>query len=41
MPPAVREADDAVAPLLFVYIVGVVGWLLAVLAWVFWFRGYA
>jgi len=38
---AIREPDEAVAPLVFLYIFGVIGWLAAVLAWVFWFRGYA
>lgn len=36
-----READAAAAPFVFVYIAGVVAYALAVLAWVFWFRGYA
>jgi hypothetical protein len=37
----VRERDEAAAPWVFLYIFGVIGWLAAVLAWVFWFRGYA
>ena len=37
----VREADDRVAPLVFVYMAGAVAWLFAVLAWVYYFRGYA
>ena len=40
IPPPV-EPDEAVAPLVGLYIFGVVGWLAAVLLWVFWFRGYA
>lgn len=41
MTPAPREADDRLAPLAFVYTAGVVAALAAILAWVFWFRGYA
>jgi hypothetical protein len=37
----VTELDESVAPLVFVYIVGVIAWLAAVIAWVFYFRGYA
>lgn len=37
----VTEPDEAAAPLVFVYIVGVIAWLAAVTAWVFYFRGYA
>ena len=37
----VTEPDEAAAPLMFLYLGGVVFWLFAVLAWVFWFRGYA
>jgi len=37
----VREPDELLAPLVFVYIAGVVAFLAASLAWVFWFRGYA
>lgn len=37
----VREADDAVAPFVFVYIFGVLAWIAAMLYWVFWYRGYA
>ncbi|MBN9122876.1 MAG: hypothetical protein J0I06_27685 [Planctomycetes bacterium] len=37
----VPEPDEKVAPLVFVYLSGVVTWLFAVIAWVFWFRGYA
>ena len=37
----VREPDEAAAPFVFVYIFAVVAALAAVLAWVFWFRGYA
>ncbi len=37
----VKEPDEIVAPLVFVYIGGVLVWLFAVLAWVFHFRGYA
>jgi hypothetical protein len=37
----VTEADEIAAPFVFVYILFVIGWLAAVLAWVFWFRGYA
>lgn len=37
----IREPDEAAAPFVFAYIFAVVGWLTAVLVWVFWFRGYA
>jgi hypothetical protein len=37
----VKEPDETLAPLAFVYIAGAIAWLGAVLAWVFWFRGYA
>jgi hypothetical protein len=37
----VLEPDELVAPLVFVYIFGVIAWLAAVIAWVFYFRGYA
>lgn len=37
----VREADDTVAPFVFAYIFGIVAVIVAVLAWVFWYRGYA
>lgn len=37
----VREPDEAVAPLVFLYLGGVVTWLFTVIALVFWFRGYA
>jgi len=37
----VKEADEKSAPLVFAYIFGVIAWLGAVMAWVFWFRGYA
>jgi len=37
----VKEPDEALAPLVFLYIGGVLLWLGAVLAWAFWFRGYA
>ena len=37
----VKEPDEAVAPLVFIYIAGVVACLFAILAWVYWFRGYA
>lgn len=37
----VVEADEVVAPLVFAYIFGVIAWLAAVIAWVFYFRGYA
>ena len=35
------EPDQTAAPLVMLYTLGVVGWLAAVLLWVFWFRGYA
>jgi hypothetical protein len=35
------EADETAAPFVMIYIVGVVAWLAAFLAWVFWYRGYA
>jgi hypothetical protein len=37
----VKEPDEATAPLAFAYIFGVLVWLFAVIAWVFYFRGYA
>ena len=37
----VKEPDERLAPLVFAYIGGVVLSLLAFLAWVFYFRGYA
>jgi hypothetical protein len=37
----VKEPDEQLAPLVFAYIGGVVFALLAFLAWVFYFRGYA
>jgi hypothetical protein len=37
----VTEADEAVAPFVFVYIFGAIAWLTAVVAWVYYFRGYA
>ncbi len=36
-----READDRVAPFAFLYIFSVVAAIGAMLAWVYWFRGYA
>lgn len=36
-----KEGDQIAAPFLFVYIVLVIGWIAAMLAWVYWFRGYA
>lgn len=35
------EPDERLAPLVFVYLAGVVTTFFAVLSWVFWFRGYA
>ncbi len=40
VPPAV-EADEVVAPLIFLYMGGVIVTLFAALTWVYWFRGYA
>ena len=37
----VTEPDEAVAPVVFLYFFAVIGWLSAVIAWVFYFRGYA
>jgi hypothetical protein len=37
----VREPDETVARAVIVYIFGVIAWLAAVIAWVFYFRGYA
>ncbi|HEV3386797.1 MAG TPA: hypothetical protein VG097_18415 [Gemmata sp.] len=37
----VKEPDEAAAPFVFAYIFATIAWLLAALAWVFWFRGYA
>ena len=38
---AVKEPDEIAAPLVFLYIFGALAWLFAVIAWVFYFRGYA
>jgi hypothetical protein len=35
------EADRVAAPFVFVYIFAVVAGIAAILAWVFWYRGYA
>jgi hypothetical protein len=35
------EPDESAAPAVIVYIFAVLGWLAAVIAWVFYFRGYA
>ncbi|HJZ56869.1 MAG TPA: hypothetical protein VKE74_18010 [Gemmataceae bacterium] len=35
------EADETAAPFVFAYIAAVVASLVLLLAWVFWFRGYA
>jgi hypothetical protein len=37
----IPEPDERAAPVVFLYIFGVLAWLFAVIAWVFWFRGYA
>jgi hypothetical protein len=37
----VKESDESVAPLVFMYIWFTVAWLVAIIAWVFYFRGYA
>ena len=37
----VREPDELLAPVVFLYIFGVLATLSGALAWVFWFRGYA
>jgi hypothetical protein len=37
----VKEPDEIAASLVFAYIFATIVWLLAALAWVFWFRGYA
>jgi hypothetical protein len=37
----VKEPDETCAPFAFAYIFATIAWLIAVLAWVFWFRGYA
>jgi hypothetical protein len=37
----VREPDESAAAAVFVYIAGTLGWLVAIIAWVFYFRGYA
>lgn len=37
----VKEPDEVAAPVVFAYIFAVIGWLGVVLAWVFWFRGFA
>ena len=35
------EADESAAPAVILYIFGVIAWLAAIIAWVFYFRGYA
>jgi hypothetical protein len=37
----VAEPDEKVASAVIVYIFGVIAWLAAVVAWVYYFRGYA
>ncbi|AMV24802.1 hypothetical protein VT84_10425 [Gemmata sp. SH-PL17] len=37
----VAEADEVTAPIVFLYLGGVLTWLAAVLSWVYFFRGYA
>jgi hypothetical protein len=37
----VIEPDESVAPAVILYIFGVIAWLAAVIAWVYYFRGYA
>ncbi|HEY1190335.1 MAG TPA: hypothetical protein VGE74_22065 [Gemmata sp.] len=37
----VTEPDERAAPLVFLYLFGVLAWLGAALAWVYYFRGYA
>jgi hypothetical protein len=39
--PDVVEADETAAPAVMLSTAAVVAWLVAFLAWVFWFRGYA
>ncbi len=36
----VKEPDEVAAPFVFAYIFGVILWLAAVVAWVYYFRGY-
>ncbi len=36
-----REPDERLAPLVFLYLAGVIFTLAALLMWFFWFRGYA
>jgi hypothetical protein len=36
-----REPDEWLAPIVFAYIFGVIAVLSGILAWVFWYRGYA
>jgi hypothetical protein len=38
---SLREADERAAPWVIGYIGLVIVWLVAVLAWVYWWRGYA
>ena len=37
----VMEPDEWVAPAVILYTFGIIAWLGAVIAWVFYFRGYA
>jgi len=37
----VKEPDEAAAPVVIVYIFGVIAAIGALIAWVYWFRGYA
>jgi hypothetical protein len=45
MPPrtesVVREPDETAAPFVFAYLGGVIACLFSILAWVYYFRGYA
>jgi hypothetical protein len=36
-----READETAAPVVIAYTLGVVAAIAGLIAWVFWFRGYA
>lgn len=35
------EADEIAGPFVFLYIAGVLAWIVAVISWAFWYRGYA
>ena len=39
--PPVLESDEIAAPFAFAWIALMSIWIIAIIAWIFWFRGYA